>query len=287
MPSQALVVINDASKPANIPGWRTIAKRCFEPGPHQADPYIRGMCLDLQTESPHDASKIWVKFGSSITMGEACTQHYVAHYLRNNDIPNVRVPLVYLAFKWEGYSFIVDEYIDGTTCDNSDIHRIAAAVQALIAIPSPVETPGRVGGGLIEHPFFIDRHASIEYGSVMDLQDHINGILRVTGKTRRVDFSRERGLCLCVSDLKFANFMKDRDGTIVAVDFGGYSFLPPSFFGHALEDSSLAHTLKYFLELPDFPSENLLALMSASFSLVPFGSNKIGLPKRLKDKKSL
>ncbi|KAI0674382.1 hypothetical protein C8Q78DRAFT_1014452 [Trametes maxima] len=287
MASEPSIVIDDASKPANIPGSKTIAKRCFEPGPHQADPYIRGVRLDLQTDSPHDASTIWVKFGPSITMGEACTQHYVAHYLRDNHIPNVRVPLVYLAFKWGGYSFIVSEYIDGPMCDNSDIRPIAAAVQALIVIPSPVETLGRVGGGLIEHPFFVDRRASIEYSSIIDLQDHINGILRVTGKARRVDFSLERGLCLCISDLKFPNFMKDRDGRIVAVDFGGYSFLPPSFFGLALEDSSLAHTLKYFLELPDFPSENLLALMSASFSLVPFGSNKIGLPKRLKGKKAL
>ena len=59
-------------------------------------------------------------------------------------------------------------------CDESDIPRVAAAVQYLISIPSPSSTPGPVGGGPIEHPFFIDRTSSIWYESVEELQNHVN-----------------------------------------------------------------------------------------------------------------
>ena len=43
---------------------------------------------------------------------------------------------------------------------------------------------------------------------------------------------------LCVSDFKLVNFMRDVDGRIVAGDFDGYSFLPPSFFDFVLKDGS-------------------------------------------------
>jgi hypothetical protein len=109
-------------------------------------------------------------------MGEAMTQRYVAQQLQSNAITAVRVPHVYLAFIWRRRGYIVSEYIDGNMCDDSDIPRVAAAVQALISIPSPSSTPGPVGGGLIEHPFFIDRTSSIWYESVEELQDHVNGV---------------------------------------------------------------------------------------------------------------
>ena len=40
-------------------------------------------------------------------------------------------------------------------------------------------------------------------------------------------------LCLCPSDLNRANFMKLEGYRIVALDFGSYSFLSPSFFAFA------------------------------------------------------
>ncbi len=61
-------------------------------------------------------------------------------------------------------------------CDNSDIALVAAAVQTLIKIPSPSLTPGPVGGGVIEHPFFIDGKSDIWYNTVEELQGHINGV---------------------------------------------------------------------------------------------------------------
>lgn len=109
-------------------------------------------------------------------MAEARTQSYVVQYLQDSNNTAVRAPRVYLAFTWSGFGFIVSEYIDGQICDNSDIALVAAAVQALINIPSTDSKPGPVGGGLIEHPFFFNRQSSIEYESVEELEDHINGV---------------------------------------------------------------------------------------------------------------
>ena len=110
-------------------------------------------------------------------------------------------------------------------------------------------------------------------------------ILRVTGKGGHVDFSAEsssappHGLRLCVSDLQLVNFMKDKDGSgpgIVAVDCGGYSFLPPSFFGMALGVGSLGHRIETMLPRGMVPRTNVPELVSASCALVPFGKNEIG-----------
>ena len=94
----------------------------------------------------------------------------------------------------------------------------------------------------------------------------------------RVDFKSEVGLLLCVSDLKIVNFMKDGEGRIVAVDFGGYSFLPPSFFALALTHGGFAHRIASsgMLEYPAPPSTNVSALESASSALAPFSSNDVG-----------
>ncbi len=177
MPSVVNVFINDEGKPANIPDYETIITQSSNLRPHQVTATnISGVQIPLDKRSDLDVSNIWVKFGRNITMGEANTQCFVAQYLQANNITVVRAPRVYLAFTWGPFGYIVTEYIDGRTCDNSDIAVVAAAVQALINIPSPSLTPGPVGGGLIEHPFFYDRKSPIQYESVEELQDHVNGV---------------------------------------------------------------------------------------------------------------
>ena len=108
--------------------------------------------------------------------GRGQDQLFVAKYLESNNIATVRTPRVYLAFTWGRSGFIVTEYIDGQICGDSDIPLIAAAVQDLIIIQSPSQIPGHVGGGLIEHPFFVYRMSSVWYDSVEELQAHINGV---------------------------------------------------------------------------------------------------------------
>ena len=177
MSSEVLVFIDDEGKPANIPECATIIKQCFELGPRQVTATnVSGVRITLEKGSDHDVGDIWVKYGGDISMGEARTQHFVAQYLQRNNSAAVRAPRLYLAFTWNGVGFIVSEYIYGQECDDSDDALISTAVMALIAIPSPDSKPGPVGGGLIEHPFFYNRLSSIEYKSVEDLEDHVNGV---------------------------------------------------------------------------------------------------------------
>lgn len=103
-------------------------------------------------------------------------------------------------------------------------------------------------------------------------------ILSVTGRkgcVRLRDEVANYGLRLCVLDLKLVNFMRDKDGRIVAVDYGGYSFLPPSFFALALRYGTFAHELAAMLQYPPC-QDDTKALVSASCALAPFSSNNIG-----------
>lgn len=291
MPSEVLpvVFINDKNKPANIPDCPTIITQSFKLGPGQVTATnISGLRLTLSKTSDQDSadvSDIWVKYGVEITMAEAQTQHFISQYLQHAKCTTVRAPRVYIAFTWKRFGFIVSEFIYGQQCESSDDVLISDAVKTLINIQSPdSRKPGPVGGGLIEHPFFCHRLSDIEYESVEDLEDHVNGILTVTDRKPRVNFRDEvasHGLRLCPSDLKYVNFLKDVDGGIVAVDFAGYSFLPPSFFVFALTQGSLVYRISAILDYP-MSSMNAKGVASASYALIPFSSNKIGLPKRLR-----
>lgn len=95
------------------------------------------------------------------------------------------------------------------------------------------------------------------------------------GRIQRVSFGFE--LCLCPSDLNHANFMKDEGNRIVAIDFGGYSFLPPSFFAFALNQRGHSgFTQRIARKFVDPPSTDFVAMMNASCVLVPFSSHNIG-----------
>ncbi|KAI0794641.1 hypothetical protein C8Q74DRAFT_1249862 [Fomes fomentarius] len=274
------VHIDVEGKPTNIPDCESIIKQSFElrpPGQTTAS-IFNGVRITLDVRSDRDVSNIWVKFAPSLTMGEARTQQFVSQYLEQHNITAVRAPRVYLAFTSGAFGFIVSEYIDGPMCEFSESNLVAAAVQALLKIPSPSSTPGPVGGGVIEHPFFLDCWSDIWYETVEELQRHVNGILAKTERPGRVNYIKEvadYGLLLCISDIQTTNFMKDGEGRIVAVDFGGYSFLPPSFFALALRRGrGFAHNVSRQIEIP--PSPNLVATECASFALVPCGRNDIG-----------
>ena len=66
---------------------------------------------------------------------------------------------------------------------------------------------------------------------------------------------------------------------MVAVDFGGYAFLPSSLFPFALRHggcSNFALRIATMLEYPPPPPAHVAALMNASYALVPYSSNDIG-----------
>ena len=63
----------------------------------------------------------------------------------------------------------------------------------------------------------------------------------------------------------------------MALDFGGYSFLPPSFFAFALKYGNYSRFAERIASRVVYPpSTQLGAMMNASCALVPFSTNDIG-----------
>ena len=98
------------------------------------------------------------------------------------------------------------------------------------------------------------------------------------GVPQRVSFSDEvlDGLRLCPCDINRTNFKKDPQGKIVALDFGATCFLPPSFFAFAMAaaEDVFSRLVARHVKYPASPNLNLM--LSASYYLVPFGTNNIG-----------
>ena len=174
------LVINADNKPANLPSPDVIIQQCFRARAQiraqirAGDPNQSG--IRLVDESRDDAVHAWVKFGRSITMSEARTQHFVTQVLHDKAGATVRAPSVYLAFSRNGIGYIVMEYIDGSICDDSDARLVADAMESLITIQSPTAEPGPIGGGPIVHRFFMEWESSVTYKSVDLLEKHINGV---------------------------------------------------------------------------------------------------------------
>jgi hypothetical protein len=181
--SQIELVIDADNKPDNLLDPKAIVQQCRDANSNSNK--LRGVPL---VNKSHGAPYAWVKYGWYTTMGEALTQDFVGKAINGNPNAAVRVPRVYLAFRSGDYGYIVMEYIDGSTCDNSDAKLVAAAVQSLIAIRGPTAEPGPVGRGPIRHRFFVEWKSSMTYHSVQELEQHINGV-SVSSSSRLVPLS--------------------------------------------------------------------------------------------------
>ncbi|OJA16052.1 hypothetical protein AZE42_05495 [Rhizopogon vesiculosus] len=182
------------------------------------------------------------------------------------------------------------EYIDAPDCTEKSVKRVAQAVQTLISVRGPNSAPGHVGGGPVIHTFFIDDWTSpFRYETVDELEQHINGILRVGGNPRRISLVADAsdGLYLCPCDINPGNFKKLPDGKVVALDFRASCFLPPSFFAVAMEKAVDLFTQRVARHVKYPISGDVAAMTSASYSLAPYGRNDIGAPKSLCRRKEL
>lgn len=131
---------------------------------------------------------VWIKYSHAVRPHEGRMQHHLARLV--NDIPNtaVHVPEVYFEFVRGGLRYIAMEYIPGDTVEQrrvanggkfrtEDIEKVAAAIQQLISLRVPADTPpGPISGGTIWHNFFNDDEAPVVYPSSAHLQDHINRV---------------------------------------------------------------------------------------------------------------
>jgi hypothetical protein len=95
---------------------------------------------------------------------------------------------------------------------------------------------------------------------------------------RRISFLIEAwdGLFLSPCDIHPGNFKKCADDKIVALDFRASCFLPPSFFAVAMRKADDLFTWKVALHVEYPKSDNVAAMVAASYFLVPFGRNDIG-----------
>jgi hypothetical protein len=164
------VIFADVCRLLNLPNKETIVGQC------QANPNARGMLLDLKIP---DATPAWVKYGLSVTMGEAHTQDVVWKTFDAKPDSRVRVAKVYQAFQVNGVGYIVMEYINGVACEKSDIKQVAAAVKCLTGLRSRTPTPGPVGGGPIKHHFFVDWDSSVTYCTALSNSWKITSIMYV------------------------------------------------------------------------------------------------------------
>lgn len=143
----------------------------------------------IQIVEPTTGRSFWVKFGPTITLTEARTQHYVAKEISKYNASAgpagtapVRVPAVYRVLEANYKLYIIMEFIDGRVCTNTttDGKAVGAALSFLFAnIPVPEGQrgrPGPPGGGLICHNFFVDRESAVQYPSVDMLAAHINRV---------------------------------------------------------------------------------------------------------------
>ncbi|KIO16673.1 hypothetical protein M407DRAFT_246939 [Tulasnella calospora MUT 4182] len=197
-------------------------------------------------------------------MAEALTQGCIAKVLGANPGAGVQVPRVYMAFSSDDLDYptgyIVMEYIDAPDCDERDYELVAKAVQTLISVPGLSSAPGPVGGGRIIHTFFMEWTSAIT---------RVNLVADTNA-----------GLRLCPCDINPGNFKKCQDGAVVALDFRATCFLPPSFFAVTMVKARDSFSRKVARRFNYPKSDDVEAMVSASYYLVPFGRNDIGLHQR-------
>ena len=104
-------------------------------------------------------------------------------------------------------------------------------------------------------------------------------ILKAKGGNKRVNFGADAGneLVLCPCDINPGNFKKVGN-EVVALDFEATCFMPPAFLAFTMVRpvNSFAFLVAQHINYPR--SANLLAMMCASYFLVPCGINTVGQP---------
>jgi len=171
-------VWHSASLTAGLPTHDKIVDSCAKAGSNRNGVYIRVA----------GKPRFSVKYGKdSVIRGEGHTQAHVAGIVNDNPARVVRVPKVYLGFSRGNRGYIVMDFVQGTTLAQrkspkgyyykKDIEAVATAVQQLTDIKMPMGTaPGPVGGGYIDHDFFVDCLSALEYPTVGHLEAQINEV---------------------------------------------------------------------------------------------------------------
>ena len=119
--------------------------------------------------------KFFIKYGFTVTVGEAKTQRYFHEKIYSQCGMTVKIPKIYRTFETRGRTYIVMEYIDIVSYA-SDEERANAVAQLVSIEPPSGATLGPIGGGPIKHCFFIDNRAPRRYSTLQEMQTYINNV---------------------------------------------------------------------------------------------------------------
>ncbi|KAI5824319.1 hypothetical protein K523DRAFT_376365 [Schizophyllum commune Tattone D] len=250
----------------SLPSDEDIIARCEASGSPQ------GITI---TDPSTRTAMAWVKCGMNVTLGEAHMQLWTGIALREAGITDVQVAPVFRAFTADYHGccvgYIAMQYIEGTDCDASDIDLVARAVEALISLRvPPTATLGHFGSGprSIVHSFFPGLLPYANYRSDQDFYDNVHKILR----TLRIDLHGDLSRCGRSTTPK-------GQSVVVVLDFGATCFMPLPLPEVALrkDRDDFRRLLLKKLDYPQGHSEDVEALLSASYQLVQYDEKPIAL----------
>jgi hypothetical protein len=117
--------------------------------------------------------KFFIKYGFSVTTGEAKNQQYFYKKTHSQRSITFKIPEIYRAFETKGRTYIVMEYID--IVDYASDEERANVIAQLVSIEPPSGAVlGPIGGGTVKHCFFVDNEAPRLYSTVDEMQTYIN-----------------------------------------------------------------------------------------------------------------
>ena len=119
--------------------------------------------------------KFFIKYGFTVTVGEANTQRYFYKKIPSQCGTTVKIPKIYRAFETRGRTYIVMKYID-IVGYASDEERANAVAQLVSIEPPSGAALGPIGGGLVKHCFFTDNEAPEQFLTVHEIQTYINNV---------------------------------------------------------------------------------------------------------------
>jgi len=119
--------------------------------------------------------KFFIKYGFTVTAGEAQNQRYFYERIHSQSGATVKIPKIYRAFETRGRTYIVMEYIDIVSYA-SDEERANIVAQLVSIEPPSGAALDPIGNGPVKHCFFKDNEAPRRYSTVHEMQTYINNV---------------------------------------------------------------------------------------------------------------
>jgi hypothetical protein len=261
--------------------------------------------------------KIFVKSGYSSLVPEARTQEYV-FALAKSDPQAPGVPEVHDIIHHSNRTYLVMEDVpvlsfnawieqEGISAEERNDRlaiatvKVAGAVSWLLTCPIPGDGKiGPIGGGLMQHEFFRNEEAGLEFFTLQALEAYVNEagffippqyihllrkyliqalsrLPRRPGRSlRTVTFANER-LLIGHSDINLDNFLYDPlTGKVWMVDYQHVNVLPESFVSFAMHFNP-SRFGEAVAEMVDFPrSTKLEVLELAAIIVMQSGNGSFG-----------